>query len=47
MLGDPRRLHWRINRLMPDLKIGNLINKEFASLAAVKAWLNTEEEVLV
>lgn len=40
MLGQPRRLHWRINELDQDtLQIKGLIDTEFKDIYAVKAWL--------
>lgn len=44
MFGASRRLHWRINRLKEDLRIGALLDPTFSTLTDVKNWLRTEEE---
>lgn len=39
MFGQPKRLHYRLNPIKPDLDIGMLIDQQFRDLDAVKAWL--------
>ena len=40
MLGEPRKLHWRVNNLNQDtLKIEPLIDDIFDDIFEVKAWL--------
>lgn len=41
MFGGQKRLHWRINAIDRDLKIGTLLKKEFATLEDVKEWLQS------
>ena len=39
MFGKPKTLHWRINEIGPDLKIGRLIDQRFWDYDDVKEWL--------
>jgi hypothetical protein len=39
MFGGTKRLHWRVNLLKDNLKIDNLIDKQFLDLDDVKDWL--------
>lgn len=39
MFGQPRTLHYRVNKLDADLKIRSLVNQTFRDLEHVKQWL--------
>lgn len=41
MFGQPKKLHYRINYILDNLKIGNLVDDVFDSKAEVKKWLKT------
>jgi hypothetical protein len=39
MFGQPKKLRWRINLITPEGKIGELVDRIFDSIDAVKTWL--------
>jgi len=39
MFGQPAKLHWRVNPLLSDLDIGQLIDQSFDTLEDVREWL--------
>ncbi|KKN56439.1 hypothetical protein LCGC14_0572120 [marine sediment metagenome] len=40
MLGQPKRLHWRLNEINQNtLEIESLIDEEFSNIFTLKAWL--------
>ena len=43
MFGQPKRLHYRLNRLKDDLTIGTMLDQSFPSIEAVKYWLEFRE----